>query len=837
MKKILILLLFCGFWANAQQYHDKGAKFEFATNEGDTITVNTRIPIIDEFGLINYYVDVADLLALNPAPVLEWGNITGTLSDQTDLQGALNDKADQSALTAHTSNGSIHFTQSAISITESQVSDLKDYLRGDVNDTNGSNKLTLGSLEVVGQTTLQNGLNLTSIPVGTSDNILTLNQSTGDVEQRVFSLGDIDIANEAGVSQFPVGLGDQLRIQGSGDTSISFDGITNTINIHSTPGSGGGGAVTSFNGRDGAVVSQAGDYSTAMVNENTNLYFTEPRVRATPLTGLTVTNTPISSTNTFLQALGRLQGQINDRYTKNESNGRYLLNTTDTFTGTLTFDNPSSGGIVTGADSQRLLIGGGSNWSNNNGAYMYLEGLNYGGTGVGGNIYLNPTEGKSVNVTRGLNVINDLTVGGNIAFNSNRITSSVAFGRPTLYLQNYDDPSAGALIRMATTNSEWRIANTYQAATANNLIFRNHTNGVNALELSASSGEAIFGGDITIPNQSWLKDTGGNKIIRTTANGFVQVGDALTGTTTLFGSTSPRYNNGTNTYDLWHAGNLRSNSQNDSRYAIMNATNTGNLTATGTVQGKNLRASAQGDGETLLTFNTERPWLFRQSFTGASTALSLVESNSVGTKNFTIGDLTTPDKVTISSGSGNITTVGAMAASNLSGTNTGDQIAGTGLSGTSTLSITNIAAGSSTSGALRYNGTTKSAGRLYGGSSNPSNTTRLNYDGHLFVSELTSIGDVRANSDKRLKKNIKRIDNALAIVQLLGGYEYDRKDVDLHQAGVIAQEVEEVFPVAVSEDEKGIKSVAYNQLIALLIEAVKEQQIEIENLKTLINEK
>ena len=46
-----------------------------------------------------------------------------------------------------------------------------------------------------------------------------------------------------------------------------------------------------------------------------------------------------------------------------------------------------------------------------------------------------------------------------------------------------------------------------------------------------------------------------------------------------------------------------------------------------------------------------------------------------------------------------------------------------------------------------------------------------------------------------------------------------------------------MFPTAVSEDEKGIKSVAYNQLIALLIEAVKEQQIEIENLKTLINEK
>ena len=63
----------------------------------------------------------------------------------------------------------------------------------------------------------------------------------------------------------------------------------------------------------------------------------------------------------------------------------------------------------------------------------------------------------------------------------------------------------------------------------------------------------------------------------------------------------------------------------------------------------------------------------------------------------------------------------------------------------------------------------------------------------------------------------------------LRGVEYDRVDTKTHQLGLIAQEVEEVIPNAVHGDE--IKSVAYNNLIALLIEAVKELKQEIEDIK------
>ena len=55
------------------------------------------------------------------------------------------------------------------------------------------------------------------------------------------------------------------------------------------------------------------------------------------------------------------------------------------------------------------------------------------------------------------------------------------------------------------------------------------------------------------------------------------------------------------------------------------------------------------------------------------------------------------------------------------------------------------------------------------------------------------------------------------------------------RAGVIAQEVEPVLPEAVNEVENGTKTVDYNAVIALLVESIKEQQEQIEELKNIIN--
>jgi hypothetical protein len=97
--------------------------------------------------------------------------------------------------------------------------------------------------------------------------------------------------------------------------------------------------------------------------------------------------------------------------------------------------------------------------------------------------------------------------------------------------------------------------------------------------------------------------------------------------------------------------------------------------------------------------------------------------------------------------------------------------------------------------------------------------------------DATFSGTVTANSDEKLKDNIKTIENALEKTLNLRGVEFDRIETGDHQIGVIAQEVEKIIPEVVYENENGIKSVAYGNLVGLLIEAIKEQQSEINNLK------
>ena len=95
--------------------------------------------------------------------------------------------------------------------------------------------------------------------------------------------------------------------------------------------------------------------------------------------------------------------------------------------------------------------------------------------------------------------------------------------------------------------------------------------------------------------------------------------------------------------------------------------------------------------------------------------------------------------------------------------------------------------------------------------------------------DIAASGTVTAQSDEKLKENVITIENALEKVLSLRGVEYDRIDSGDHQIGVIAQEVEKVVPAVVYGDE--IKSVAYANLVGLLIEAIKEQQKEIAEIK------
>jgi hypothetical protein len=113
------------------------------------------------------------------------------------------------------------------------------------------------------------------------------------------------------------------------------------------------------------------------------------------------------------------------------------------------------------------------------------------------------------------------------------------------------------------------------------------------------------------------------------------------------------------------------------------------------------------------------------------------------------------------------------------------------------------------------------------------------------VYKLYVAGDVYTtgmwvSSDERLKKNITEIDSPLAKILKLKGhkYEFNRdkfEEKNLPEGthyGVLAQELQEVLPEAVRVDEDGSESVSYSELIPFLIEAIKAQQKEINELKS-----
>ena len=95
---------------------------------------------------------------------------------------------------------------------------------------------------------------------------------------------------------------------------------------------------------------------------------------------------------------------------------------------------------------------------------------------------------------------------------------------------------------------------------------------------------------------------------------------------------------------------------------------------------------------------------------------------------------------------------------------------------------------------------------------------------------VTATGNVTAYSDERLKTDIERISGALSKVNSLDGVTFTRVDSGERQTGVIAQQVQAVLPEAVSvaAGKDAILSVAYGQMVGLLIEAIKELDAKVD---------
>jgi hypothetical protein len=119
--------------------------------------------------------------------------------------------------------------------------------------------------------------------------------------------------------------------------------------------------------------------------------------------------------------------------------------------------------------------------------------------------------------------------------------------------------------------------------------------------------------------------------------------------------------------------------------------------------------------------------------------------------------------------------------------------------------------------------TANGAAELYYDNSKKIETTSA---GITVTGAITATGDITAFSDERLKEDIRPLEDSLEKVQAIEGISFVKKnDEDKKQKiGFIAQQLKEVLPEVVHENEDGIHSVAYGNITALLVEAVKEQQ-------------
>jgi hypothetical protein len=122
----------------------------------------------------------------------------------------------------------------------------------------------------------------------------------------------------------------------------------------------------------------------------------------------------------------------------------------------------------------------------------------------------------------------------------------------------------------------------------------------------------------------------------------------------------------------------------------------------------------------------------------------------------------------------------------------------------------------------------------YMGVGNGTGYVSLHGYGDINASGVVTASNISQSSDRRYKTQIEPLINPLANVMKLRGVSYywkDKSRSDRKQIGLIAQEVEAVYPEFVHTNKDGFKSVNYSSMVSVLIEAVKELQAKITTLE------
>ena len=222
-------------------------------------------------------------------------------------------------------------------------------------------------------------------------------------------------------------------------------------------------------------------------------------------------------------------------------------------------------------------------------------------------------------------------------------------------------------------------------------------------------------------------------------------------------------------------------------------------------------------------------------------------TTSLAVANITTDNITTANITTATVTTGNITTANITTAAIANNATVGGTLSVTGTTTLATTTINN-AATIGTGLTITAGGETITAGNLVvaAGSSTLQGNVGIGAGPNPLFKLYVTGGDLGvdgniyntsggyyygAPSDKRLKENIHAIKDPIAKVKALNGVTFDWKKNKKHSVGVIAQDVEKVFPELVFENKEGSKFVAYQNLVGVLIEAVKEQQKQIDTLK------
>lgn len=143
-------------------------------------------------------------------------------------------------------------------------------------------------------------------------------------------------------------------------------------------------------------------------------------------------------------------------------------------------------------------------------------------------------------------------------------------------------------------------------------------------------------------------------------------------------------------------------------------------------------------------------------------------------------------------------------------------------------------------GMLRFNGVTNSFeghngtewGPIGGGGSGIPEVSPGEFE---LNGNLTVTGDVTSLSDFSVKENISKITNAISIISGIDGVRYNKLGNSKTSIGLIAQNVEKYIPEVVQTSFNGLKGVSYSNIVAVLIEAIKEQQVQIDELRGRLN--